>query len=151
MNFTTQHKIKLLLLGVFILVFIIALFVLINLLYPDSRKDVYGNRLDGINSNKVSNQTITQIKDKISTTGLVENIEYLLKGRLISFIIKVKSDIKVDESKKVVETINELLEDNIKSFYDIEVIILENKDESKNYPIFAYKHKTSEKFVWTNN
>ena len=88
MNFTTQHKIKLLLLGVFILVFIIALFVLINLLYPDSRKDVYGNRLDGINSNKVSNQTITQIKDKISTTGLVENIEYLLTIQVLQNLEK---------------------------------------------------------------
>lgn len=151
MDFIKRHKVKLVLLGVFLLVFIVALFVLINLFYPDSRKDVYGNRLSGIENKKVSNQAITEIKDKISSSDFVDGIEYSLKGRLINFQIEVKSSTKVSEAKKLVSNIIESFDNDTKKFYDIQVIIIENDEQSKNYPVFAYKHKTNDKFVWTNN
>lgn len=151
MDFMKRHKIKLVLLGVFILVFIASLIALVSMLYPDSKKDVYGNRLEGIKEVKISNQVITEIKDKVLSSEYVDDVDYVLKGKLITFKIEVKADTKMASAKKLVSNITECLSEKIQTFYDIQVIIIEDKEESTNYPVFAYKHKTSKNFVWTNN
>ena len=43
MDFIKRHKFKLILLVIFLVVFAVALYVLIGLLYPDNRKNEYGN------------------------------------------------------------------------------------------------------------
>ena len=151
MDFIKRHKFKLALLILFLIVFIVALYVLIGLLYPDNRKNVYGNRLLGIEKVKLSEQSITEIKDKMEANDFVNNTKYSLNGKLINFIIEVKADTNKNSSKGLVNNILEVFSDEVKKFYDIQVIIIEDKEESKNYPIFAYKHKSEEKFVWTNN
>lgn len=151
MDFMKRHKFKLILLGVFILVFIIALVALIKLLYPDSRKDVYGNRLAGIEKVKISDQIVTEIKDKIGSSDFVNDVDYVLKGKLINFVIDVKDDIKKDDIKKLANNVTDLFESDIQNYYDIQIIVISDKEESKNYPVFAYKHKSKKEFVWTNN
>lgn len=151
MDFMKKHKFKLMLLGVFILVLIISLFALVALLYPDSRKNVYGNRLNGIENVKISNQVITEIKDKVGNKDFVNDIDYTLKGRLINFSIEVKDTTKLNDAKKLVDYITDIFDDDTKSYYDIQVFVVSEVKESKSYPIVAYKHKKSDKFVWTNN
>lgn len=151
MDFIKRHKFKLALLILFLIVFVVALYVLIGLLYPDNRKNVYGNRLLGIEKVKLSEQSITEIKDKMEANDFVNNTKYSLNGKLINFIIEVKADTNKNSSKGLVNNILEVFSDEVKKFYDIQVIIIEDKEESTNYPIFAYKHKFEEKFVWTNN
>lgn len=151
MKFIKHHKIKLMLLIIFILVFIIALVVIVNLFYPDSKKSVYGNRLSGIEKAKISNQIITQINDELNSIEAVNSSSFSLNGRLINFVIEVKEGTKVSELDKFTKIINDKLEDEIKSFYDIQLIIDEKSKDSKNYPIFGYKHKSVADFIWTNN
>ena len=151
MDFIKRHKFKLILLVIFLIVFAVALYVLIGLLYPDNRKNEYGNRLLGIEDVKISEQSITEIKDKIESNEFVNSTKYSLNGKLINFIIDVKADTDKNSSKGVVNSIIEVFSDEIKKFYDIQVIITEDKEESTSYPIFAYKHKSRDTFVWTNN
>ena len=151
MDFIKRHKFKLILLVIFLIVFVVALYVLIGLLYPDNRKNVYGNRLLGIEKVKLSEQSITEIKDKMEANDFVNNTKYSLNGKLINFIIEVKADTNKNSSKTLVNNILEVFSDEVKKFYDIQVIIIEDKEESTNYPIFAYKHKSKDTFVWTNN
>lgn len=151
MNFIKRHKFKLILLVVFLIVFVVALVAFINLLYPDSRKDEYGNRLDGIENVPIKTTVMTEIKDKIGSYDFVLEADYLLTGRLVKFTISVKADTNKEEAKKVVTNITDVFSNEIKEFYDIQVMISEDKEESTQYPIFAYKHKTSKEFIWTNN
>ena len=68
---------------------IIILFVLIfKLFFVDSNKDVYGNRLDGINKVKIGENQISDIKEQINSYDEVNSFEYDLKGRLINIIIE---------------------------------------------------------------
>lgn len=150
MDFVKRHRIKLILLGVFVLTFIIALFALISLLYPDAKKDVYGNRLDGINKVKISSQIVTEIKDKVNSSNLVEEVEYVLKGRLINFDIKAKDGADVNELKQLTAKIPESFSNKQLEYYDIQVCIT-MQSENEQTSIFAYKHKSSDNFVWTNN
>ena len=151
MNFIKRHKFKLILLFVFVVVFVVALIALMNLLYPDSRKNVYGNRLEGIEDVPIKTKILTEIKDKISASDFVLEVDDLLTGRLVKFTIYVKSDTNKEEAKKVVANITETFSQEIQEFYDIQVVIDEDKEDSTAYPIFAYKHKTSKDFIWTKN
>lgn len=151
MDFIKTHKFKLIILVVFIVVFVVALIALMNLLYPDSRKNVYGNRLDGIENVPIKTKILTEIKDKISSSEFVLEVDDLLTGRLIKFTIYVKADTNKDDAKRLVANIIETLSKEIQEFYDIQVLINEDKEESKAYPIFAYKHKKSKEFIWTKN
>jgi len=151
MDFIKRHKFKLILLVVFVIVIVVALIALMNLLYPDSRKNVYGNRLEGIENVSIKEKVLTEIKDKISASDFVLEVDDLLTGRLVKFTIYVKADTNKDEAKKLVDNITETLSEEIKGFYDIQVMINEDKEGSTAYPIFAYKHKTSKEFIWTKN
>ena len=151
MQYISLHKFKIILLVVFLIIFVVALFALINLLYPDSRKDVYGNRLEGIENVLIENQVITEIKDKISSSDFVLDIDYLLTGKLVKFTIYVAADTNKDASKNLVTNITDTLSSEVQAFYDIQVMINEDKEESTDYPIFAYKHKKSKEFIWTKN
>lgn len=158
MKFIKRHWLKLTLLLIFLITLIVGAYAVIKFLYPDSRKDVYGNRLIGIEEVEIKNKTIEEIKEKIRTSESVVYVDYILKGKLINFTIEVKENTDKNTSKSLVNHITEIFSQEIKEFYDIQVLIIEEKEETEeetekksNYPIFAYKHKTSEKFVWTNN
>lgn len=151
MKFIKRHIIKLILLVVFLIVFIVALVALLKLLYPDSRKDEYGNRLTGIENVIIEEKVVTEIKDKISASDFVLDIEYSLKGRLVNFTIYVTADTDKNTAKNLVTNITDIFGSDIQEFYDVQVIIVEDKEESTEYPIFAYKHKSSKEFIWTNN
>jgi len=160
MEFIRRHWLKLTLIILFLAMLIVGVFAVLKFLYPDSRKNVYGNRLIGIEDVKIENKTIDEIKEKINANDYVIDVDYILKGKLINFTIEVNTDTDKNSAKSLVNNITEVFSTEIKEFYDIQVLIVEFKEETENseetekksnYPIFAYKHKTSEKFVWTNN
>lgn len=151
MNFMKDRKIKIILLCIFILVFVISIIAIVSVLYTDSSKDVYGNRLSGIEDVKVSNQEILKIKDDFKLSKLVKTTDYSLKGRLMNFVIEVEDTTKVADVKKIAQNILTSLDEKVQGYYDIQLFIVSNDEKNEDYPIMAYKHKTSKNFVWTNN
>ena len=158
MEFIKRHWFKLTLIILFLAMLIIGVFAVLKFLYPDSRKDEYGNRLIGIEDVVIEDKTVDEIKDKISANEFVTKVSYILKGKLINFTIEVVQNTDKNTAKTLVNNITEVFNTEIKEFYDIQVLIIEKQEKTEeeteknsNYPIFAYKHKTSEKFVWTNN
>jgi len=158
MEFIKRHWFKLTLIILFLAMLIIGVFAVLKFLYPDSRKDEYGNRLIGIEDVVIEDKTVDEIKDKISANEFVTKVSYILKGKLINFTIEVVQNTDKNTAKTLVNNITEVFNTEIKEFYDIQVLIIEKQEKTEeeteknsNYPIFAYKHKTSENFVWTNN
>ena len=150
MEFIKRHWFKLTLIILFLVMLIVGVYAFLKFLYPDSRKDVYGNRLIGIED--------VVIEDKISNHESVTKVSYVLKGKLINFTIELAQNTDKNIAKTLVNNITETFNTEIKEFYDIQVLIIEKQEKNEeeternsNYPIFAYKHKTSENFVWTNN
>jgi len=158
MEFIKRHWFKLTLIILFLAMLIIGVFAVLKFLYPDSRKDEYGNRLIGIEDVVIEDKTVDEIKDKISANEFVTKVSYILKGKLINFTIEVVQNTDKNTAKTLVNNITEVFNTEIKEFYDIQVLIIEKQEKTEeeteknsNYPIFAYKHKTSKNFVWTNN
>ena len=90
MKFIKEHKYTFIIAGVFIVLFIFAFIGLKNLLYPDSGKDKYGDRLDGIEEHPIKNEDIESVKSKVKESKKVNDITYSLEGRLMKFAIDVK-------------------------------------------------------------
>ena len=65
---------------------------------PNDSKNLYGNRLDGIENYVIKEETISIIKEELMKTEKVKSIDYDLKGKLINFIIMVKN-VKVNKNR----------------------------------------------------
>lgn len=151
MEFFKRNKITIIVGVIFFIVMIGSAVTVIHLLYPDSKKSAYGNRLDGIEDVPVENEQVEKIKNALDETGKVNEVSYHLEGRLINFIIDVKKETDKTSAKSLSDKVLAGFTDEQKNFYDIELFVVCNEDEeSEIFPIIGYKHKTTVNFVWTN-
>lgn len=147
-KFLKRNKIKVII-GAVILAILIFLIVTIYSLFFSSKGDKYGNRLDGISKVEIKDSTVKKIKSALKEDEKIDSVEYHLEGRLVNFLITVNTDEDRDSVLNDTSKILENLSDKIKSYYDIEVFI-DSKEESENYPVIGYKHKTKDGFTWNN-
>ncbi len=150
MDFLKKHKFKVIGLTVFAIIMILAFFGIKEMIYPNSSKDLYGNRLNGIEDVVIKEDTISVIKDLILETKKVNNIKYSLQGRIMKFIIDVKKDTSLVDAESLSDSIIEALSTEQQSYYDIQVYLICNESkETEIYPVIGSKHKDSLTFVWT--
>ena len=142
--------------GLIIVLIIIIVFValgiwFLNLVYPNSSKSKYGNRLKDIDKYPISETKISTIKNNLKENTSVLDVNYQTSGRILTFILKTSKDADLvslkDQSTKILENFDE----SELSYYDIQVIINNEDSENGSYPAFGYKHRTEEAFIWSNN
>lgn len=152
MIFIKKHKFKLIGVFVFLLLMIFAFIGVMELMYPDTRKDLYGNRLEDIDKVRINQDKLGKIKLNLQATGKVDKVVSDIKGRIINFIIYIKQDTDLITSKSFGDTILDDFTEEEKEYYDFQIYIIDSSEkESELYPIIGYKHKTSLSFKWTNN
>lgn len=114
----------------------------------DSKKDEYGNRLDGIESVKISDDTISKLESELGALEEIEKVKYRLQGRLIYISLKVKDGVSTDTAREISTRILDYFDEEEKAYYDIQIIVSSVNKESEGYPFMGYKHKTEESIVW---
>lgn len=145
-NFMKTHKALLIVIGVIIALLIAGILVYLKL-SPDSKKDLYGNHLDGIEEHPIDEVSVTNMQSEMSTMEGITSISYNLKGRLINIIIKFDPNLPKDNAIWYANKSLEYFSEDAKSYYDIQVFLLTD-GESDIYPMIGYKHKTSSGLVW---
>lgn len=150
MKFIKKNKFLCLCATMFILVMVFAFIGIINILMPNKGKNLYGNRLDGINDVPIAETTIDLIKNDLIDGKKITNVTYDLKGKIANFIITVGKDTDELTAKSSTSKILGNFSNEQKNFYDIQVFVT-STDESEIYPIIGYKHITALDFTWTNN
>ncbi len=143
-----KHKGLFICLGVLIILGIVAFIGIKKLVYPDSSKNKYGDRLNGIEEHKISDESINEMKETFLKNENVVDFEYVLTGKIIKVFIKVKENTKVDDAKELSEIITKNISEDDLKFYDI-LHYVTCEGENELYPISGSKHKTSDLFVWT--
>ena len=143
-----KHKGLIICLVILLILGIIAFVVAKKLLYPDSSKNKYGDRLNGIENYPISDNTINEMKNSFLKNEFVTNFNYNLTGRIIKITITVKSDTKVDKAQELSSIITTSLPEDYQEFYDISYTIICD-GENDLYPVIGAKHKTSKVFSWT--
>ena len=150
MDFVKKHKIKIILLFVFVLLMIFAFIGIKQLLYPDARKDLYGRRLEGIEEFAVDNNRLKEISGKLEKEEKIEKINYNLSGRVINFIVKLDGDVDLITSQSFADKVLENFEEDEKKYFDFQVYLINDVEDSEIYPKIGYKHKSSLTFKWIN-
>lgn len=129
-----------------ILIIIILILILFNIIFGGNGGDIYGNRLDGISSVEIKKEETEKMKSEITSLAEVNKVSYNIKGRLLKVIIEYNDNIELHTAKDIASKILNYLEDNQKSYYDIEVFLTANNNDT--YPTIIYKNKNSESFIW---
>lgn len=151
---------------IFALVVIVAVIgVSIFLILPGTGSSKYGDRLEGIEKISFNKKAQTKITDKIKSNENVTKTSLDIKGRIIYIIYNVKSELSLDDSKKIADESLEVISDEVKSYYDIQYIVTKNDEKGttetkttddgetkevikKEFPIMGYKNSKSSKIVW---
>ena len=150
MEFIRKHKFTTCTISVLLIIIILAV-ALFRFLIPNYGGNLYGNRLNGISSYKINDDKIKDMKDAIEKLEGVTSLEYVLEGKLIDIDIHVEYSVERDVAKNYANQTLTYFSDEQKGYYDVEVMLVSDNENSEKYPIIGYKHKTSEALVWSNN
>lgn len=148
MDFVKKHKIGIIVSFVCLILFVLIILGIKSAFFSNMSESKYGNRLDGIEKYPIEDSFVNDIKNMLEETGYVNSISYDLEGRIINFIIEVKSDVDLTTSRGLADKIAEQFNDDYKAFYDIQIFLTSEDKESEIYPTIGYKHKTSVGFKW---
>lgn len=128
--------------GLLILLVIIILLVLYkSLFYSSSEKNIYGVRLRDIKEHEFTKEMIKEVENKSSKLEKTSKTDIKIKGRLIKVFVTFTTDATTDDIKARLNDIVSYIDDDVKSYYDVELYSIQTKDNKKSYPVIGYKHK----------
>ena len=146
-NFIKKHKKACIIGGILILLFLI--FFIVVFIAPLFSNNKYGDRLDGIEDNKVTKSMVNDVTDALSDNEGVTDVSYHNEGRILNFIVTISPDLSLDSAKTYANDVTDTLSKKIKNYYDIEVFFT-TEEESDIYPVIGYHHKGAKEFSWSN-
>jgi len=147
-KFIKKHKGMLLVALVIIIILVLGAIAVKSMFLIGNETDKYGNRLDGIDEVQIKNDQLKTLEEEMKKIDGIKNFKIDIEGRLIYAIIEVSNETAIAVSKGYANKILEYFEDEQKAYYDIQVMITSDSEESEVYPIIGAKHKTSTSFIW---
>ena len=146
MKFFKSHKKLWITLGIIFLIIIMGLLLYFRF-SPDSKKNLYGNRLDDIEKYSIDENRMNDMIARAQEFVGIESVSYHTQGRIVYINVTVSADFLKEQAVQYANTTLEYFTDEEKSYYDFQIIFVCNS-ESEIYPIMGAKHKTAETYVW---
>lgn len=147
-NFIYKYRIVIAL--VFLLIIGVFGFITVKqYLYPDDKLTVYGNRLDGIDKVKITDDKKNEIIKMIKEKAGIKDAKINIQGKIINVSITAseKENTKEEMQKLCTEILLKFSSEEIK-FYDFQFFI---KNEDLNYNMIGYKNKISEEISYSDD
>lgn len=148
LKYIKKNKKMFIVIGVFLL-FVVLLIPIKTVLFPNSGKAIYGNRLDGIEKVPISSKTSKNLKDKFKEDA-VRNVTYRVSGKTVELIITVAPEVSIDTAKKYGDKSLEVFSEAQRKFYDFQIFVTK-EETSTEFPIIGYKHHSKSSITWTKN
>lgn len=147
MKFIKKNKSTVVALLIFVAVFV-AFLILKNTIMFDENQAIYGNRLEGEESVKLSSQDIDKVKEEVK--DMTKSVDVTKNGKIINIIAYTNPDITLEVAKTIGDKALTAFSDEQKKFYDIQLLI-DNEDNQDQFPIIGYKHRNKEGISWTKD
>lgn len=135
----------LMILGIILLACVIAILCVVLKYFVGSNRSVYGNRFDNMKTKiteKEQNAYIKSLEDNSS----VSKVRFRVNHKTLMISVTFKSDIKLDDAKKITESSLEKLSDKVKETYDINFTI--NVGETT---LMGARNASGNGLFWNNN
>ena len=145
LEFIKKNVLLSILILIFILIIILGLVSIKVLVFPHYSVDKYGDRLENIETVKLSNSRFDEIKGSFDAIDGFNIDKFELSGRIVNIYISVKDDFDVNTAKESASKLVSLFSEDEIKFYDFQVFVTSNGDK---YPIIGYKNKNSEGLYW---
>ena len=131
-------------------IFVILVFAVKLTFFPNEGTAIYGDRLDGIEEVEITDKQQEDIIKSLEDKDEVKKVSCDIKGRTLNVLITVNDDVELDPAKALTSSITENLEEDQTSYYDIQVFISKDNDDTR-FPIIGYKHQNKDEFSWTKD
>lgn len=128
------------------ILFIIMVVIFVRLLVGGS-SNKYGNRLDGIDKVKISNEVYESVKEEVKDVEGVNDVSVRFQGKIVYTTIELSDSISADKAKEIAKnTLDNYTEDELK-YYDFS-FFLKWKGEESDKVITGNKHHNLEDITW---
>lgn len=131
-------------------IFVILVFAVKLTFFPNEGTAIYGDRLDGIEEVEITDKQQEDIIKSLEDKDEVKKVSCDIKGRTLNVLITVNDDVELDPAKALTSSITDNLEEDQTSYYDIQVFISKDNDDTR-FPIIGYKHQDKDEFSWTKD
>ena len=131
-------------------IFVILVFAVKLTFFPNEGTAIYGDRLDGIEEVEITDKQQEDIIKSLEDKDEVKEVSCDIKGRTLNVLITVNDDVELDPAKALTSSITDILEEDQTSYYDIQVFISKDNDDTI-FPIIGYKHQNKDEFSWTKD
>lgn len=131
-------------------IFVILVFAVKLTFFPNEGTAIYGDRLDGIEEVEITDKQQEDIIKSLEDKDEVKKVSCDIKGRTLNVLITVNDDVELDPAKALTSSITDNLEEDQTSYYDIQVFISKDNDDTR-FPIIGYKHQNKDGFSWTKD
>lgn len=152
----------------YLAIFIICMIMLISLLsflFPGNSGSNYGNRLKGINKYPITKKIKSSITENLNSRENVSSASINVHGKIINIIFNVNGETSIDDAKAIAGEVKDVIPENIRSFYDVQILItkkdevgeeiqINNEDGTtstktkKQFPIIGYKNTSQSDLIW---
>ncbi len=139
-------KIKYVIIAVVALIIIFVSFLVYKNLFSGSRS----TRMDGVEDHKLTTKEIDSAKEKLNEISDIDSVKIYTStnSKMVKIYITLKDDSDFKSLKnKCDESLESFSEENL-SFYDFQVFVESEKEDSEVYPQIGYRHKTDKEFSW---
>ncbi len=148
-KFFLKQKFKIIIIATIIILLALGTFYGMKVLLPDRGQSIYGSRLEGINEYEIDKNRLSEIKELVLESEIVEKVNTNISGKIVNFVVYVDFEADLEVAKSVSEILLVEFTEEEKGFYDMQ-LFLTSEEESDIYPKIGYKHSTSVNFVWSN-
>ena len=131
-------------------IFVILVFAVKLTFFPNEGTAIYGDRLDGIEEVEITDKQQEDIIKSLEDKDEVKEVSCDIKGRTLNVLITVNDDVELYPAKALTSSITDNLEEDQTSYYDIQVFISKDNDDTR-FPIIGYKHQNKDEFSWTKD
>ncbi|HHX32743.1 MAG TPA: hypothetical protein GX713_00730 [Mollicutes bacterium] len=150
-EFYKSNRVFVILMAISIFCVALMLGVLVYSFFNQSSGSVYGDRLNGLETVKITDDQIKEIKDFIEEHENVDRASLRIKGKIlyINFYI---NEPKISASKNIAIGTLDKIEEDQKNVYDISFAIdMAEDSEDTPFPIMGYKKSDNTIISWTNH
>ena len=131
-------------------IFVVLVFAIKLTFFPNEGTAIYGDRLDGIEKVEITDKQQKGIIKSLEDKDAVKSADTGIKGRTLNGLITVNNDVELDPAKALTSSVIDNLKKDQTSFYDIQVFISKDNDDTR-FPIIGYKHQDKDEFSWTKD
>ena len=139
-----KNKIVIVLISILIACFIAICFITLTYFFGGSGSS-YGDRLDGIESYKLSNSEVKEMRNKVLENSLVDDFSIKLKGKIYYLKINTLAGTSVEDAKEIASSSSALFSEEELSYFDLNYTI-----SSDDVTVMGYKGSSQNDIEWNN-